>query len=85
MESPRHLEIRGVTPNGCMRFQSQEWFLGRVLQGQKVALEEIEDGIRSVCFGPILLGRNDKHQQRVHRTEVASVLAPTACSEAVSM
>ena len=68
LEYPGHWEIRRVGSNGCMGFQGKEWFLSHNLQGQKVGLEEVEDGIWSCCFGPVLLARYDERQQRVYRT-----------------
>ena len=68
LEYPGHWEIRRVGSNGCMGFQGKEWFLSHNLQGQKVGLEEVEDGIWSCYFGPVLLARYDERQQRVYRT-----------------
>ena len=67
LEYPGHWEIRRVGSNGCLGFQGKEWFVSQVLRGQKVGLEEVEDGLWSVYFGPVLLGRYDERQQRLHR------------------
>ena len=48
---------RRVSPNGCLSFKRKVLFIGEALQGQKVGLEEIEDGIWSFYFGPVLVGR----------------------------
>ena len=68
LEYPGHWEIRRVGPNGCVSFKRKVLFLSHALEGQKVGLEEIEDGIWSLYFGPVLLGRYDERQQRLHRT-----------------
>ena len=68
MEYPGHMEIRRVSPSGCLSFRKKELFLSQALTGQKVGLEEIEDGIWSLYFGPILLGRYDERQLCLHRT-----------------
>lgn len=68
MEYPGHLEIRRVSPSGCLSFRKKELFLSQALTGQKVGLEEIEDGIWSLYFGPILLGRYDERQLCLYRT-----------------
>ncbi|MDA2938372.1 integrase core domain-containing protein [Acidobacteria bacterium AH-259-A15] len=68
LEYPGHFEIRRVSPNGCLSFKRKALFLSGALKGQKVGLEEIEDAIWSFYFGPLLLGRYDERQQRLHRT-----------------
>ena len=68
LEYPGYFEIRRVSPNGCLNFKRKALFLGEALKGQKVGLEEIEDGIWSFYFGPVLVGRYDERQQRLHRT-----------------
>ncbi len=68
MEYPGHLEIRRVSPNGCISFKRKVLFLSQALTSQKVGLEEIKDGIWSFYFGPILLGRYDERQQCLYRT-----------------
>ena len=50
------------------------WFVSQVLRGQKVGLEEVEDGLWSVYFGPVLLGRYDERQQRLHTSCELSAL-----------
>ena len=68
LEYPGYFEIRRVSPNGCLNFKRKALFIGEALKGQKVGLEEIEDGIWSFYFGPVLVGRYDERQQRLHRT-----------------
>lgn len=63
VEYPGYFEVRRVGSNGCIHWRGQRLFLSNVLQGQDVGLNEIEDGIWSVCFGPVLLGRYDERQQ----------------------
>ena len=63
-----HWEIRRVSPNGCLSFKRKVLFLSHALEGQKVGLEETKEGIWSFYFGPVLLGRYDERQQRLHRT-----------------
>ena len=67
-EYPGYFEIRRVSPNGCLSFKRKALFLGEALTGQKVGLEEIKDGTWSFYFGPVLVGRYDERQQRLHRT-----------------
>lgn len=66
LEYPGYFEVRRVGSNGCIRWRCQPLFLSHVLRGQDVALNEIEEGIWSLCFGPVLLGRYDERQQRLY-------------------
>ena len=68
LEYPGHFEIRRVGPNGCLSFKRKVLFLSEALKGQKVGLEEIEEGIWSFYFSPVLVGRYDERQQRLYRT-----------------
>jgi transposase InsO family protein len=57
MEYPGHYEARSVRTDGCIKFHGQMIFLSEVLHRERVGLVEIDDGIWSVYFGPLLLGR----------------------------
>lgn len=52
-----HLYVRRVSPRGALSFSSRPLFISEVLAGEHVALEEVEDGIWSVYFYHVLLGR----------------------------
>jgi hypothetical protein len=41
-------------------------FLSHTLHGETVALEEIDDGIWSLFYGPVLLARFDERERRFH-------------------
>lgn len=57
IEYPGHFEIRRVSPNGCIRWKCHALHLTHALTSQDVGLEEIDDGLWSVYFGTMLLGR----------------------------
>lgn len=38
-----------------MRWNNDRIFMSRTLAGETVGLEEIDDGVWSVCYGPVLL------------------------------
>ncbi len=59
-EYPGHCEIRQVRANGILYFRDREIFVSELLAGHHVALEEIEDGVWSVCFYDLLLARFDE-------------------------
>jgi putative transposase len=74
IEYPAHFEIRRVSRNGGIRWKNthcygpgQRWVnVSTVLTGENVGLEEIDDGIWSVYFGPALLGRLDERELRIY-------------------
>lgn len=57
---PGHYEVRRVRSSGEIKWQGNWLFLSQTLGGEIVGLEETDDGIWSVNFGPILLGRYDE-------------------------
>lgn len=52
-----HLLVRQVGSEGCIRLRSQRLFVSSVLAGEHVALEEVEEGLWSLYFYDVLLGR----------------------------
>lgn len=52
-----HFYVRRVSPRGSISFSGRPLFLTEVLAGEAVGLEEIDDGIWSVYFYDVLLGR----------------------------
>lgn len=65
LEYPGHFEIRRVGSNGCISWNSQWLHLTQALADQDVGLEEIHDGIWSLHFGPMLLGRFHQGEPRL--------------------
>jgi transposase InsO family protein len=65
-EYPGHFELRQVKSGGEIRFRQRFLFLSEVLRGEQVGLEEVEDGIWSVYFYQLLLGRFDEREMRIH-------------------
>lgn len=60
LEYPAHYEVRKVSRNGGLRWHSGWVNVSHVLADEYVGLEEVADGIWSVYFGPLLLGRFDE-------------------------
>lgn len=60
-----HMEVRLVSDAGVIKFKSAPLFLSRVLAGERVGLEEVDDGIWSVYFCGTLLARYDERDQRI--------------------
>ena len=64
LEYPDRFEVRYVSANGGIRW-NRDWInVSVVCIGEYVGLEEIDDGIWNVYFGPLKLGRlNERHMR----------------------
>ena len=66
IEYAGHLEIRKIDSGGMMRWKKARIFTSKTLSGEYVGLEEIDDGIWSLCYGPVLLARFDEREMRFY-------------------
>jgi hypothetical protein len=57
LEYPDRFEVRYVSANGGIRWNCRWVNVSTVCIGEYVGLEEIDDGIWNVYFGPLKLGR----------------------------
>ena len=55
-----HYEVRRVSSVGAIKFKGNVVFISGTLQGHRVGLEEVDDGIWNVMFYHVLLGRLDE-------------------------
>lgn len=62
---PDRFEIRYVSANGGIRWNSDWINVSTVCAGEYVGLEEIDDGIWNVYFGPLKLGRLHERHMRI--------------------
>lgn len=62
---PDRFETRYVSANGGIRWNSQWVNVSTVCIGEYVGLEEIDDGIWNVYFGPLKLGRLLERHMRI--------------------
>jgi len=53
---PAHFEIRTVTDSGGINFRARRFQLSTALAKQEIGLEECDDDMWSVSFGPLVLG-----------------------------
>lgn len=53
---PAHFEVRAVTESGAFNFRSRRFQLSTALTNQEIGLEEIDEGMWMVSFGPLILG-----------------------------
>lgn len=60
-----HYETRSVRLRGLIKWQGRLLFLSKSLIGEPVGLVEIDDGIWSIYFGMIELGRYDERTREI--------------------
>jgi len=65
LEYPDRFEVRYVSANGGIRWNSDWVNVSIVCAGEYVGLEEIDDGIWNVYFGPLKLGRLHERYMRI--------------------
>jgi len=62
---PDHYEIRRVSNNGGIRWNSNWVNVSHVLGGELVGLEEVDNDLWNVYFGPLWLGRFHEKELRI--------------------
>ena len=62
LEYPNHFLVKRVTNAGTVRFKTRLLYLSTALRQHRVGLEEVDDGIWSVFFCHVLLGRIDERR-----------------------
>jgi putative transposase len=72
LEYPGHAEIRRVDQNGYVSWR-RPLFVSVALAGEAVAFEEVDEGIWTVTFATVVLGRLDERQHRIHPMAPVSV------------
>ena len=65
IEYPSHWEVRLVSSNGGFRWNGERVPVSQVLQGEYVGIEEVDNGVWSVYFGHVQLGRFHEREMRV--------------------
>jgi putative transposase len=65
LEYPGHAEVRRVDQNGYVSWR-RPLFVSAALGGETVAFEEVDDGIWTVTFASLVLGRFDERHHRIH-------------------
>jgi putative transposase len=82
VEYPGHCEIRRVAPIGQVSWAGTPLFLSAALAGEDVAFEEIDDGVWTIRFASVALGRFDERHRRLH--PIATFTAGRSASSAGS-
>lgn len=57
---PAHLEVRRVSAGGRVSLRGQFLFVSEVLAGERLGLEEVDDGVWNIVYYQTLLGRIDE-------------------------
>jgi len=65
LEYPAHFLVKRVTNAGTVRFKTRLLYLSTALRQHRIGLEEVDDGIWSVFFCNVLLGRIDERKALV--------------------
>jgi putative transposase len=65
LEYPDRFEVRYVSANGGIRWHHQWVNVSHTCAGEYVGLEEIDDGLWNVDFGPLTLGRLLERHMRI--------------------
>jgi transposase InsO family protein len=65
LEYPDRFEVRYVSANGGIRWNKKFVTVSQVCVGEYVGLEEIDDGVWNVYFGPLKLGRLLERHMRI--------------------
>jgi transposase InsO family protein len=67
LEYPGYYRLATVSSHGVMYCFGRFIYVGHVLTGERVGLEETKDGIWNVYFGPLLLGHVDLTEGKKNR------------------
>lgn len=67
-EYPAHFDVRLVSRNGGIRWKGEWLNVGHSLIEEPVGFEEVEDGIWSVFFASLLIGRFDERNLKLTGT-----------------
>jgi transposase InsO family protein len=65
LEYPGHFEVRLVSRNSGIRWKRHWVCVTHTLAGEYVGLEEVDDGLWDVYFGPVKLGRLDERRRQI--------------------
>jgi putative transposase len=65
-EYPGHYEVRSVFRGGEIKWRGRYLFLSEALGGERVGLEEYEDGLWAVYFGALQLGRFNDRERKIY-------------------
>lgn len=59
-EYPGRFTVKGVTTGGTFRFHDRLLYLANALSGERVDLDEVDDGVGHIYFGAVLIAMLDE-------------------------
>ena len=59
-EYPGHFTVKGITTGGTFRFGNRVLYLANALTGERVGLDEVDDGIWHIYFTSVLIATLDE-------------------------
>lgn len=65
-EYPGHFEVRSVGQKGEICWRGETLFVSHALQGERIGLEEVDEGRWAVYLGVVLLARFDEQERRLY-------------------
>lgn len=65
-EYPGHFEVRRVSTIGQISWGGAPVFISEALAHADIAFEEVDDGLWTIHFASVVLGRFDERQRRIH-------------------
>jgi hypothetical protein len=63
LDYPRHWEVRTVSPVGQISWGSADLFISAALAGERIALEEVDDGLWTIHYAAVALGRLNERER----------------------
>lgn len=82
LEYPGHLEIRRVSTIGQISWRNAPVFVSEALAGEEVGFEEVDDGLWTIRFASVVLGRFDERHRRIQ--PIAAITTGRSASSAGS-
>jgi transposase InsO family protein len=80
LEYPSHMEVRRIYRVGQFGWRGTLVFLSEALAGEDVGFEEVDDGVWTIFFGAVPLGRFDERHHKVY--PLATISAGRSASAA---
>jgi putative transposase len=66
LEYPGHFLVKPVTAAGNLRFKHKLLFIAHALAHHRIGFDEVADGVWSIYFGTVLLGRLDERTYTIY-------------------
>jgi len=66
LEYPGHWEVRTVSPIGQVSWDNTDLFISSALAGERIALEEVDDGLWTIHYAALAIGRLNERERRVY-------------------